>query len=103
MASWFWISPACCLARSRPCNLPDWGAEVIKIEEPRAGDYAREMNPAVFARTNGGKKSVSMDLKHPRGREIFLSLARGADVLMEGNRPGVMARLGLGYEELRAA
>ncbi len=81
-------------------QLAGWGAEVIKIEEPRAGDYAREMNPAVFARTNSGKKSASIDLKHPRGREIFLLLAREADVLIEGNRPGVMARLGLGYEEL---
>jgi alpha-methylacyl-CoA racemase len=83
-------------------QLAAWGADVIKIEEPRAGDYARDMNPAVFARTNSGKKSVSVDLKHPRGREIFLALARQADVLIEGNRPGVMARLGLGYEELHS-
>lgn len=83
-------------------QLADWGAEVIKIEEPRGGDYARSMNPGVFARTNRGKKSVALDLKHPRGRAILLSLAREADVLIEGNRPGVMARLGLGYEELRA-
>jgi crotonobetainyl-CoA:carnitine CoA-transferase CaiB-like acyl-CoA transferase len=83
-------------------QLADWGAEVIKIEEPRAGDYARDMNPAVFASTNSGKKSVSIDLKHPRGREILLTLAREADVLIEGNRPGVMARLGLAYEDLRA-
>ncbi|MGD0300222.1 MAG: CaiB/BaiF CoA-transferase family protein [Bryobacteraceae bacterium] len=83
-------------------QLADWGAEVVKIEEPRAGDYARDMNPAVFARTNSGKKSVSIDLKHPRGREIFFSLARKADVLIEGNRPRAMARLGLGYDELRA-
>jgi crotonobetainyl-CoA:carnitine CoA-transferase CaiB-like acyl-CoA transferase len=83
-------------------QLADWGAEVIKIEQPGAGDYARNMNPAVFARTNSGKKSVSIDLKHPRGRELLLALARGADVLMEGNRPGVMARLGLAYEDVRA-
>jgi crotonobetainyl-CoA:carnitine CoA-transferase CaiB-like acyl-CoA transferase len=83
-------------------QLVDWGAEVIKIEEPRAGDYAREMNPAVFSRTNSGKKSVSIDLKHPRGRAIFLSLANEVDVLIEGNRPGVMQRLGLGFEELHA-
>jgi crotonobetainyl-CoA:carnitine CoA-transferase CaiB-like acyl-CoA transferase len=83
-------------------ELADWGAEVIKIEEPRAGDYARDMNPAVFARTNGGKKSVSIDLKHPRGREMFLSLARKADVLIEGNRPGAMARLGLCYDDVHA-
>lgn len=82
-------------------QLAGWGAEVIKIEEPRAGDYARQMNPAVFARTNCGKKSVSIDLKHPSGRASFLSLARDADVLMEGNRPGAMARLGLAYEDVR--
>jgi crotonobetainyl-CoA:carnitine CoA-transferase CaiB-like acyl-CoA transferase len=81
-------------------QLVDWGAEVIKIEEPRAGDYAREMNPAVFARTNRGKKSVAIDLKHPDGRANFIQLARHADVIVEGNRPGVMARLGLGYEDL---
>ena len=83
-------------------QLADWGAEVIKIEEPRTGDYARNMNPAVFARTNSGKKSVAIDLKHPRGREILLSLARSADVLIEGNRPGVMERLQLGYEQVSA-
>jgi len=83
-------------------QLADWGAEVIKIEQPGEGDYARRLAPAVFARTNGGKKSIGIDLKKPRGREILLSLARRADVLVEGFRPGVMARLGLGYEELRA-
>jgi len=83
-------------------QLADWGAEVIKIEQPGGGDYARTMNPAVFARTNSGKKSVSIDLKNPQGREAFLSLARRADVLMEGNRPGVMARLGLSYDDVKA-
>jgi alpha-methylacyl-CoA racemase len=83
-------------------QLSDWGAEVIKIEEPRTGDYARNMNPTVFAQTNNAKKSVAIDLKHPRGRAILISLAREADILIEGNRPGVMTRLGLGYEDLRA-
>jgi crotonobetainyl-CoA:carnitine CoA-transferase CaiB-like acyl-CoA transferase len=83
-------------------QLADWGAEVIKIEQPGQGDYGRNMAPAVFSRINCGKKSVGLDLKKPRGREILLSLARRADVLIEGNRPGVMARLELGYEELRA-
>ena len=83
-------------------QLVDWGAEVIKIEQPGEGDYARRMAPAVFARTNGGKKSIGLDLKQPRGREILLSLARRADVLVEGNRPGVMDRLGLGYKDLHA-
>jgi len=80
--------------------LADWGAEVIKIEPPGAGDYARAMNPSVFKRTNAGKKSIVLDLKNPRGREILKSLASTADVLIEGNRPGVMERLGLCYPEL---
>ncbi len=83
-------------------QLVDWGAEVVKIEQPGEGDYARRMSPPVFARTNGGKKSICLDLKKPRGREILLALARRADVLVEGNRPGVMSRLGLGYEHVRA-
>jgi crotonobetainyl-CoA:carnitine CoA-transferase CaiB-like acyl-CoA transferase len=84
-------------------QLAEWGAEVIKIEEPRAGDYARAMNPAVFARTNGAKKSAAIDLKAPRGRDSLLRLATTADILIEGNRPGVMERLGLGYHQLHAA
>jgi crotonobetainyl-CoA:carnitine CoA-transferase CaiB-like acyl-CoA transferase len=83
-------------------QLVDWGAEVIKIEQPGAGDYARTMNPAVFARTNSGKKSVALDLKQPRGRDALLALAPHADVLIESFRPGVMARLGLSFEELHA-
>ena len=83
-------------------QLADWGAEVIKIEQPGTGDYARQMNPPVFAYTNRGKKSVVLDLKQTHGREALLALAKGADVLIEGNRPGVMARLHLGYDELRA-
>lgn len=84
-------------------QLADWGAEVIKVEPPGEGDYARRMNPGVFSATNSGKKSIVLNLKHSRGREILLSLGREADVLIEGNRPGVMAKLGLGYEHLRAA
>ena len=83
--------------------LSDWGAEVIKIEPPGTGDYARRMSPTVFKRTNAGKKSIVLDLKNPRGREILKSLAATADVLIEGNRPGVMERLGLCYSELSAA
>ncbi len=83
-------------------QLADWGAEVIKIEQPGQGDYGRQMSPAVFSRINSGKKSVCLDLKKPRGREILLGLARRADVFIEGNRPGVMARLGLGFEDLHA-
>ncbi|HMD49688.1 MAG TPA: CoA transferase, partial [Bryobacteraceae bacterium] len=80
-------------------QLAGWGAEVIKIEQPGDGDYARKLAPAVFQRTNAGKKSIGLNLKKPRGREILLSLARRADVLVEGFRPGAMARLGLAYED----
>jgi crotonobetainyl-CoA:carnitine CoA-transferase CaiB-like acyl-CoA transferase len=75
----------------------------MKIEQPGTGDYARRMSPTVFKRTNAGKKSIALDLKNPRGREILKSLAATADVLIEGNRPGVMERLGLCYSELSAA
>lgn len=81
-------------------QLAERGAEVIKIEQPGSGDYARQMNAVLFARTNGGKKSVSIDLKNARGRELLLSLVSASDVLIEGNRPGVMARLGLSNCEL---
>jgi crotonobetainyl-CoA:carnitine CoA-transferase CaiB-like acyl-CoA transferase len=87
--------------------LSNFGAEVIKIEESSAGDYAREMPPlieghgAFFLLTNYGKKSVAIDLKNPKGKEAFLRLVVRADVLVEGFRPGVMERLGLGYELLR--
>lgn len=83
-------------------HLADWGAEVIKIEQPGSGDYARTMSPPVFERTNAGKKSVVLDLKSPRGRDVLKSLAATADILIEGNRPGVMERLGLCYSELSA-
>jgi crotonobetainyl-CoA:carnitine CoA-transferase CaiB-like acyl-CoA transferase len=83
-------------------RLVEWGAEVIKIEQPGTGDYARTMAPAVFARTNSGKKSIAIDLKQPRGRELLLSMTERADVLVEGNRPGVMTRLGLSYPEVCA-
>ena len=89
-------------------QLANFGAEVIKIEEPDRGDYGRWIPPfldgegAVFHIVNRGKKSVALDLKSASGREAFLKLAAGADVLVESFRPGTMARLGLGYETLRA-
>jgi crotonobetainyl-CoA:carnitine CoA-transferase CaiB-like acyl-CoA transferase len=81
--------------------LAERGAEVIKIEQPGEGDYARSLVPDVFAASNAGKKSVSINLKDPRGRDLLLSLVRRADVLIESFRPGTMARLGLGYGQLR--
>jgi crotonobetainyl-CoA:carnitine CoA-transferase CaiB-like acyl-CoA transferase len=80
-------------------RLVENGAEVIKIEQPSIGDYARDSYAALFELTNRGKKSVAIDLKG--GKESFLKLVRTADVLIEGFRPGVMDRLGLGYENLR--
>src|SRR5437763_3758622 len=88
--------------------LADMGADVIKIEEPETGDYMRWTPPlvdgqsALFDALNRGKRSVALDLKDERGRQALLRLVDTADVLVEGNRPGVMARLGLGWEVLRA-
>ena len=83
--------------------LCEFGAEVIKIEQPPVGDYARESYAALFEQTNLGKKSVEIDLKGDVGRESFLKLVAGADVLIEGFRPGVMERLGLGFALLNDA
>jgi crotonobetainyl-CoA:carnitine CoA-transferase CaiB-like acyl-CoA transferase len=80
-------------------RLAESGAEVIKIEQPSIGDYARDSYAALFELTNRGKKSVEIDLKSQQ--QSFLTLVRTADVLIEGFRPGVMDRLGLGYENLR--
>src|SRR5262249_41359246 len=86
--------------------LADFGADVIKVEQPPAGDYARykfgaEGENPIFAPTNRGKKSVTIDLKDAAGREALLKLADRADGLIEGVRPGVMERLGAGFETLR--
>jgi len=82
-------------------SLAQNGAEVVKVEQPGEGDYARAIAPEVFAATNRGKKSISIDLKDPRGRGLLLRLVAKADVLIEGFRPGTMARLGLSYDALR--
>jgi crotonobetainyl-CoA:carnitine CoA-transferase CaiB-like acyl-CoA transferase len=86
------------------------GAEVIKIENPRDGDLARklgivpELNEQLmgtsFLAQNANKKSVTLNLKAPEGKEIFLRLAEKADVLVENYRPDVMDRMGLGYATL---
>ena len=87
--------------------LADMGAEVIKIEPP-AGDLTRFATPrrnglsSYFVQQNVGKRNLSLDLATPEGAEIMLSLAEHADVLVENYRPGVMARLGLGADTLRA-
>jgi len=82
--------------------LADLGADVIMIERPKGGDPARQF-PSFFAALNRNKRSVALDLKTPEGRAALQRLAAGADVLLEGYRPGTMARLGLGHETLRAA
>lgn len=86
------------------------GARVIKIEKPVDGDVMREYgrDPAFekmappFMAFNAGKESVTVDLKQPSGAEIVRQLAERADVFVENFRPGVMARLGLGYDALHA-
>jgi crotonobetainyl-CoA:carnitine CoA-transferase CaiB-like acyl-CoA transferase len=86
--------------------LADMGAEVIKLERPGTGDSSRAMgdgserNP-YFRYINRNKQSLTLDYKSPRGREIFLKLVAGADVLVENYRATVMERAGLGYETLR--
>lgn len=82
------------------------GAEVLKLENPVGGDYARGigagLGAAYFATLNRGKKSLALNLKHARGREICLKLLESHDILVEGFRPGTLARLGLGFAELSA-
>jgi crotonobetainyl-CoA:carnitine CoA-transferase CaiB-like acyl-CoA transferase len=87
--------------------LAEAGAQVIKIERPDGGDELRAGLPRwsgtslSFALLNSGKRSIAADLKSPEVREQIFSLVREADVLVEQFRPGVMARLGLGYEDLK--
>lgn len=87
--------------------LADFGADVIKVEDPSLGDYARWSEPkqgdmgAMFHALNRNKKSLSLNLKTEKGREIFRQLVKEADVLVESFRPGVMDRLGVGYESLK--
>src|SRR5437899_10506600 len=84
--------------------LADMGADVIKVEEPETGDYMRWTPPlvdgrsALFDALNRNKRSVALDLKTDRGLDALLRLVDTAQVLVEGNRPGVMDRLRLGWE-----
>ena len=87
------------------------GADVIKVEAPEGGDLARQLGAdpdlnaalmgASFLAQNAGKRSVTVNLKSAAGGQVFRRLVRSADVVIENFRPGVMARLGLGYESLR--
>lgn len=90
-------------------QLADMGARVIKIEQPRKGDDTRAWGPpfvegesSYFLSINRNKESLTLDLKHPEARGVLDALLDRADVLVENFRPGTMARLGLGYEEVAA-
>lgn len=99
--------PFCCY------QLAQLGADVIKVEVPGSGDLARQLgaDPALnkkhmgasFLAQNAGKRSITLNLKHPKGREAFTKLVATSDVVVENFRPGVMERLGLGYEALKKA
>jgi crotonobetainyl-CoA:carnitine CoA-transferase CaiB-like acyl-CoA transferase len=93
-------------------HLAMLGAEVIKVEVPGSGDLARKLGADLelgarmmgtsFLAMNAGKKSLTLNLKHPRGKALFLELVQGADVVFENFRPGTMERLGLDYAALKA-
>ena len=98
--------PFCCY------QLALLGAEVIKVEAPGSGDLARQLGAdpdlnrrgmgASFLAQNAGKHSITLNLKNPKAREAFFRLAATSDVVVENFRPGVMDRLGLGYDRLKA-
>lgn len=98
--------PFCCY------QLAQLGADVIKVETPGTGDLARQLGAdpelnrqlmgASFLAQNAGKRSVTINLKSPAGKAVFLRLVATADAVIENFRPGVMDRLGLGYEALKA-
>ena len=92
--------------------LADFGAEVLKVEDTGMGDYIRWSPPyyegahdsarsALFLALNRNKRSIRLDLKSEGGREALLALVRDYDVVLESFRPGVLDRLGVGYERMR--
>lgn len=102
------------LSRLLPGPYATWllgsmGAEVVKVEDTGVGDYARNMPPmigdvsAMFHVLNRGKRSLSIDLKCDEGRALLLQMVKDFDVVIEQFRPGVLERLGIGYQTLRAA
>jgi crotonobetainyl-CoA:carnitine CoA-transferase CaiB-like acyl-CoA transferase len=88
--------------------LADFGAEVIKVEDPKGGDLGRMLPPLIagesarFFTVNRNKKSITLDLKKAEGQEVFKRLAANSDVVVDQFRPGVMEKMGLGYEQLKA-
>jgi crotonobetainyl-CoA:carnitine CoA-transferase CaiB-like acyl-CoA transferase len=94
-------------------HLAQWGADVLKVDEPGPGDPARHMmksgadwkagvDSGFYRDLNQGKQERRIDLRSPAGRDELLALVDGADALLEGFRPGVMERLGLGWDVLHA-
>ncbi|HCV33867.1 MAG TPA: CoA transferase, partial [Acidimicrobiaceae bacterium] len=86
--------------------LADLGADVVKVEPP-AGDYVRQMtwpiiegSSLLHLHTHRGKRSICLDLKQEAGLEVYRELVRGADVVVEAMRPGSLAKLGLGFDDL---
>lgn len=92
--------PYCCMM------MADMGAEVIKIEIPKKGDDSRYFGPFIngesryYANLNRNKKGITLNLKSQKGKEIFINMVKDADVVVENYRPGVMDKLGLGYDVL---
>ncbi|MEM8665286.1 MAG: CoA transferase, partial [Pseudomonadota bacterium] len=88
--------------------LADQGADVIKIEHPAGGDFTRQVSnrrggySANFLNNNRSKRSVAVNLKDPRGLDLVKRLVAGADAFAQNFRPGVVERMGLGYEALKA-
>jgi crotonobetainyl-CoA:carnitine CoA-transferase CaiB-like acyl-CoA transferase len=104
--TWYIAGPYCTKM------LADYGADVIKVERPGSGDPARMMPPflgddphpeksLLFSNLNLNKRSITLDLKSEFGKEVIKSLVKEADILVESFKPGVMDRLGLGYEVLK--
>src|SRR5436305_5003323 len=96
----FMAAPFCAM------QLADLGAEVVKIENPDGGDHVRTTAPFLdgessnFVRLNRNKRSLALDLKSPRGKDVFRKLAQRADLVVENLRPGTMADLELDYPRL---
>ncbi len=89
--------------------LADQGADVIKVETPRGGDFTRASAnrrggfSASFVNNNRNKRSIALDLKNPKGHEALMAIVAGADVFIQNFRPGVVERIGIGEEAVRAA
>ena len=89
--------------------LGDQGADVIKVEEPGRGDESRRFTPPTwnsescyYLSSNRNKRSITLNLKASEGKEMFLEMVKQADVVISNYRPGVMERIGLGYDVLSA-